>query len=98
MTINSDKRIDQYQSLESVSGSDKILVLSTEGERTVTRLADKDTFLANIKTGNLVVEQYITPETGSSTEVEAGKIWFDTNYIYVAVSENTVKRVALSSF
>lgn len=38
-----------------------------------------------------------TPASSSIT-VKAGLIFYDTNYLYVAVADNTLKRVALSSF
>jgi hypothetical protein len=34
----------------------------------------------------------------STITVKAGSIFFDANYIYVAVADDTLKRVALSSF
>jgi len=61
------------------------------------------TCTANVSmTGSLVANNiYLsnrnTPAS-SSDVVSAGKIWFDTNYIYVATGTNTIKRAALSAF
>ncbi len=38
-----------------------------------------------------------TPANNSVTS-KAGQIWFDSDFIYVAVANNTIKRAALSSF
>lgn len=38
-----------------------------------------------------------TPAT-SIDVVPRGKIWFDANYLYIAVADNTIKRVLLSTF
>ena len=38
-----------------------------------------------------------TPVT-SIDVVPRGTIWFDANYIYVAVADNTIKRAALNTF
>jgi hypothetical protein len=39
-----------------------------------------------------------TPANSTSTTVTKGASWNDGNYIYVATSNNVVKRAALSSF
>lgn len=36
--------------------------------------------------------------TSSSASCTKGKISFDSNYLYVAIANNTIKRIALSSF
>lgn len=38
-----------------------------------------------------------TPNT-SSDVVGKGKLWFDSDFIYIATSNNEIKRVALSTF
>jgi hypothetical protein len=50
-----------------------------------------------LSTNNFIVRNKATPVSSSDT-VTAGKIWWDANYIYVAVANNTIKRAALSSF
>jgi hypothetical protein len=45
----------------------------------------------------------LTPDTPASNVAVSegygtGSIWFDTNYLYIATSANTIKRVALSEF
>lgn len=38
-----------------------------------------------------------TPVTNADA-VAAGTVWYDTNYMYVAVANNSIKRVALTTF
>jgi hypothetical protein len=53
---------------------------------------------ANTLTANtLVFGKRSTPSTSSDTAAN-GSMWFDTNYIYCATANNTIKRVALSAF
>lgn len=51
----------------------------------------------NVVAANLSITDHHTPST-SGEVVTVGKVWFDSNYLYVAVANNTLKRVALSSF
>jgi len=50
-----------------------------------------------VKSANIHSTDSSTP-VSSADVVEKGKIWFDTNYLYVAVANNSLKRVTLSSF
>jgi hypothetical protein len=52
-----------------------------------------------IATSNLVVSSTKgTPANSTSSNVVTNSIWFDSDYIYVAVGNNVVKRALLSSF
>lgn len=51
----------------------------------------------NLTANNLFLTYKTTP-VSSGDVVLGGKIWFDSNYIYVAIANNTIKRVALASF
>jgi hypothetical protein len=52
----------------------------------------------NISSNNLIVRGTATPANSTSTVVSQGTIFWDANYIYVATSNNVVKRAALSTF
>ena len=45
----------------------------------------------------VTIQNSLTPANSSIT-IEQGKIFWDSSYLYVATANNTVKRVALSSF
>lgn len=72
------------------------VVVTAKFSNTVTftqNVVSSNNFTAN----NLFVTWNVTPST-STDSVSQGKIWYDSNYIYVAVANNSIKRAALSSF
>jgi hypothetical protein len=55
------------------------------------------TFNAN----GIVIQQTLTPSNSSVTSIDPGKLFYDANYLYIRVSNNTtnsIKRIPLSSF
>lgn len=51
----------------------------------------------HIAASNFKNLKYTTPVTSSDT-IEKGMFWFDADYMYVAVANNTIKRVGLNTF
>jgi len=51
----------------------------------------------SVTTDKIVIDNSKTP-TSSSMTITQGSIFYDTNYLYVATANNTIKRVALSTF
>jgi hypothetical protein len=54
-----------------------------------------------ISSNGIVIQQQLTPSNSSVTSIVAGKLFYDDNYLYIRVSNNTtnsIKRVALASF
>lgn len=51
----------------------------------------------SLSSNALYVRTASTPVTSSDT-VEKGKIWWDADYIYVAVANNIIKRAVLTTF
>lgn len=52
----------------------------------------------NAVVNNFTIGRKTTPIASSGTGDTQGMMWFDENYIYVAVANGTVKRASLSSF
>ena len=50
-----------------------------------------------INSNNLFINYRTTPTTNTDV-VQSGKLWFDNDYIYVSISNNNIKRAALSNF
>jgi len=65
------------------------------------RLANVETAFSNTTTplpvGRLILANSSTPANSTIT-CRKGEFWFDATYLYVATSDNSLKRVALSSF
>lgn len=72
------------------------VVVTAKFSNTVT-LAANVSSSASFTANNLFISYNATPASSGDT-VSSGKIWFDTNYVYVAVANNTIKRITLSSF
>jgi len=52
---------------------------------------------AALTPANLIITGPVTPVNSVATTFP-GQIWFDTNYMYVGVANNVIKRIALSPF
>lgn len=53
--------------------------------------------ITTISSNTVVITGSFTP--GSNTDLAAnGRIWFDANYLYVAVGTNDIRRVPLQTF
>ena len=44
------------------------------------------------------IKSHTTPANSTSTTITQGSIFYDTNYGYIAVANNVMKRFSLSSF
>ena len=104
------KKITELPAVTSVAANDLILIVDKHSSNTATtKSANAAVLFGNVSsnvtlsnsavlsTNNMVLRDNSTPANSTIT-VGQGKIWADANYIYVATANNTVKRVALSSF
>lgn len=57
-------------------------------------LADTATLTAN----TFVLKNKLTPANSVTTTLTGGTFFYDANYLYIAVANNVVKRVAIESF
>ena len=51
----------------------------------------------NLQVATLIVGNTTTPISSTMT-VTAGSMWYDANYLYIATSNNVIKRLSLESF
>ncbi len=79
------KSIPDITVANSVTSNVRVLVVSDD----TTRL---------ISANQIPMTIGATPANSSATTIASGLSWTDGNYLYVATSNNVVKRVALSSF
>lgn len=52
----------------------------------------------NVVAATLSTTHVATPANSTAITINGGEFFFDANFIYVAVSNNVVKRAALSTF
>lgn len=104
------KKISELTALTAPSTDDLLVIVDAPAGNAVTKQVTVQNFFnnsaANVTVGNtyylsannLVVRRKATPVTSSGTSDLQGSIWFDENYVYVAVANGTIKRAALSTF
>lgn len=104
------KSIPELASLAAPASDDLLVVVDVSAANTTKRatvasilgnVSNNDLILANNKTlsaNTLIVRSTITPANSSAVAVSKGTIFFDSNYLYIATSNNFVKRVSLSDF
>lgn len=97
------KKIKDYGVLSAPTANTKIVV-SHNGNTYQMNLASAFANLSsNISISNTVsvfgveVRNDATP-ANSTINVTKGSIWADSDYLYVAVANNTIKRIALETF
>lgn len=103
------KKITELTALTAVSGDDLLVIVDNPSGTASTRkvtvanllgnssanvtVANSATFSAN----SVVIRRQQTP-ANSSIAVTKGSLFWDSDYLYIAVDTNTLKRVSLESF
>ena len=104
------KTIDEFELITSLQANDLFVVVKN---RANTNLATHSVSLSvlmgntsanvtvansNILSANTFILRNNQTPSNSSITVTKGTILFDSDYLYIATANNTLKRVALSSF
>ena len=92
---NAQIKVSLTNELTGADSADLLYVVDTSAGANGGKHITVSNFLGN-SSANLAV-QIITPANSTIT-VRAGTMFVDTDYLYIAVSDNTLKRVALSTF
>ena len=77
------------------TADDLLVIVDDVAGTPITKKVTVGNLLGNTS-ANVVI--YNSTPANSTITVKKGTILFDTSYLYVAVANNTLKRVALSSF
>ena len=77
--------------------TNKITVGNLFGNVRVSATFANSAAFSNVTINNFVLNNKATPASNTDN-AQMGKMWFDEDYIYVAVANNSIKRVALSNF
>ena len=82
--------------INTISQNDTLFV----GANGIFVQANSATVFSNttISIGTLTLVNGNTPMNSTPNNVTKGTFWFDSNYIYVAVANNSLKRVNLTAF
>ena len=104
------KKISELVALTAPSNDDLLVIVDSPANNAITKQVTVSNFLNNsqanvtvsntyyLSANNFVIRRKNTPASSSGTSDLQGSIWFDTNYIYVAVANGTIKRATLSTF
>jgi len=95
MTDNA-KKTSELATTNNAVAIDRIIILKDPTGTPSTRTISVSDLLGN-SAANVVIRQ-VTPANSTSLTVKAGTLFFDNTYLYVATSNNNIKRVALSTF
>jgi len=95
MTDNA-KKTSELPTTNNAVANDRIVILKDPAGTPSTRTIKVSDLLGN-SAANVVVQQ-TTPANSTALTVKAGTIFYDNSYLYVATSNNNIKRVALSTF
>ena len=90
------KKVSQLTEIHAATANKITLIVNDPAGTPSSRKLSVRNLFSN-STVNVAITS-ISPSNSTMTAVKAGSIFFDTNYIYVAVANNVVKRAALSSF
>ena len=95
MTDNA-KKTSELAVATSLAGTDRIIVLTSPASSPVTKTITVSNLFGNSSAN---VEIYnIATVANSSITAPKGTIMFDTDYLYIAIANNTLKRISLESF
>ena len=89
------KKVTELTALNTPAGEDLLLIVDDPSGTPTTKKVTVSNLFGNVA-ANVVI--YNNTPANSTITVKKGTIMFDTSYIYVAVANNTLKRVGLNSF
>lgn len=89
------KKITELTALTSAANND-LLVIEDVSANTTKSIALSD-LTKTVYANTLVVTGNNTPANSTIT-VTKGTLFYDSDYLYIAVANNTLKRVSLASF
>jgi len=89
------KKISELSALTAPAGVDLLVIVDDPSGSPVTKKVTVADLFGN-SSANVVI--YNATPANSTITVKKGVIMFDSSYLYVAVANNSLKRIALSSF
>ena len=90
------KKISELSALTAPAAVDLLVIVDDPTGTPITKYVTVGNILGN-SAANVTIYNTSTPANSTIT-VKKGTLMFDSSYLYVATANNTLKRVALSSF
>lgn len=88
---NTDIKTSELPVTSTLANTDLLLVVRSPGSNPTTNTIALNSFRAVLPIAN-------TPANSTALTVLGGTLLYDSSYLYIATSNNVVKRVALSTF
>lgn len=96
------KKITELPQASSISANDLLVVVVNPASLSDTQKVTVNTFFSNVAIGNTTINQLVVSDkrtpANSTITVAQGTIFYDNTYIYIATSNNVVKRITLEAF
>lgn len=96
------KKITELPQASSISANDLLVVVVNPSSLSDTQKVTVNTFFSNVAIGNTTINQLTVSDkrtpANSTITVAQGTIFYDNTYIYIATSNNVVKRITLEAF
>lgn len=92
---NNVLKISEFGVSRSASGSDRLVILKDPESVPTNKTISVNDLFGN-STANVVIR--LGTPANSTIQVKAGTIMYDNEYLYVAVANNSLKRISLESF
>jgi len=96
-------KLNDVTSSNSITGDDKLIFVNDPANTANVYTITYQNFMANVSiplviSNTLFISTKSAPANSSAMTISSGALFYDETYLYIAVANNTVKRVALSSF
>lgn len=97
------KALSEYSALSAPSANSVLLINDGTAvtANTTTKTVSVANLLANSNTAlssNSIIFKHRSTPANSTANCTSGQMWFDTDYLYIATANNTIKRIALVAF
>lgn len=104
-----DLKVTQMTSLAVPAGEDLLMIVDDPAGSPINKKVSLSTLFGKVhantvingtltaNTNTIVISTSLTPANSTAT-IAKGSVFYDDNYMYLAVQANTIKRVALTAF
>lgn len=106
---NRAKKISELVATTAPSSDDLLVIVDSPSANAVTKKVTVGNLFGNcsanvtvsnnavLSAKNIVIRRKDTPSSSNTADTQ-GVLYFDDNYLYIAVSDGTIKRAPLTSF
>lgn len=97
-----DKKITDLNQANTVNATDLLVVVQDPAGSAVTKKMTVNTFFSNVASitvaNSLIIPTRSTPANSTALTITSGSMFYDGTSLYVAVANNTLRRVTLNTF